>query len=88
MMTECAWINFRLGSSLAFYHYLYPDRLETSVKGSGFNLGLSVRLSICFSHPISKTDAVKCSTVSPGNLSVLGSKGQQSRSRVTKTLPT
>jgi len=49
---------------------------------------------IFFPHDISKTLYLespnlrqKCSTMSPGNQFILGSKGQRPRSRVTKTLP-
>jgi len=54
---------------------------------------LFVCLSVCFPHDISKTDAAmiikltrKFSTMSPRNASILGSKGQRSKSWVTKTL--
>ena len=54
-----------------------------------------VCVSVCFLYPISKKPmqlrspslTYKLSTMSPGNPFVLGSKGQRSRSRVTKTLP-
>jgi len=56
-------------------------------------------MCLCFSHDISKPNiskkmqlqtpnlTQKCSTKIPGNSCVLGSKGQRSRSQVTKTLP-
>jgi len=60
-----------------------------------FSAGVYViRLFICFSTRYIKTrrslhhQTQKYSTIIPGNPFILGSKGQRSRSRATKTLPT
>jgi len=54
----------------------------------------AVRLHVCFPRHIWETDELKspnltykCSTISSGNAFIWGSKGQGSRSWVTKTVP-
>ena len=63
--------------------------------GYGCCLRLSVSLSVFFrtisENPMqlgSPNSIQKCFKMSPGNLFILGSEGQRSRSRVTETLPT
>jgi len=74
--------------------YYYPGRRQS--RGYGFHRRLSVCLSLCLSvcffstisqkpmHLGSSNLTQKCSTMSPGNPFILGSKDPRSRSRGTK----
>ena len=74
-------------------HYIsYPQWRQSGAEGYGFHCYLSVCLIYCIisQKPMqlgSPNLTNKCSTMSPGNAFILGSKGQMSRSQVTKTVP-
>jgi len=87
-------VTRRCGLLPNYFGHLLP--MTTAIAGVEFYLRLSVCLSV-YAHDISKTDAArlpnsyltyKCSTTTSGNHLFWGqkSKGQRSRSRVTKIL--